>query len=165
MKNLLVLASALLFLISFARTTVAASSTTTKTTAQMTRLPFQGVRESKETYRVDPLTMAVTASGSGVANQLGQFTTRYTAEVDLLDFSWSESAEFIGVNGDSIQMKGVGQATASRTPTMFNLVEIYTITGGTGRFTGASGTLTLHRLFSITTGAASDTFEGYIFIP
>ena len=165
MKNLIVLASALLFLIPFARTTSATSSTTTKTTAQMTRLPFQGVGESTEIYRVNVSMLSVTASGSGVANELGQFTARYAAEVNLLDLSWSESTEFVGVNGDSIQMKGAGQATASRTPTMFNLIEIYTITGGTGRFTGASGTITLHRLFSIATGAASDTFEGYIFIP
>jgi hypothetical protein len=47
---------------------------------------------------------------------------------------------------------------------MFNVVEIYTITGGTGRFTGASGTFTLKRLVSVTAGVASGTFEGYILI-
>jgi hypothetical protein len=67
-------------------------------------------------------------------------------------------------NGDSLQAKGVGQAIEDRTPGMFNVVEIYTITGGTGRFTGASGTFTLKRLVSVTAGVASGTFEGYILI-
>ncbi len=165
MKKLLVFAIALTLLIPFARTTFAASSTTAKSTVQRTRLPFKGTMESTETYAVDFPTMSVTASGSGTGTPLGQFTVKYGAEVNLLDFSWDESTELIGFNGDSIRMKGLGQATQNKTPTLFNVVEIYTITGGTGRFSGASGTLTLNRLFSIATGATSGTFEGYVFTP
>ena len=163
MKKLLVLAVFLLSLVPLARTTFAAPAV--KIPTKMTRLPFQGSVQSTETYASDIRTMSVSAQGSGNANQLGQFTIKYSGEVNLLDLSWNESAQLIGVNGDSIQMKGMGQATENKTPTMFNLIEIYTVTGGTGRFSGASGTITLHRLFSITTGATSGTFEGYIFIP
>ena len=48
---------------------------------------------------------------------------------------------------------------------MYNVIEIYTITGGTDRFAGASGTLTLKRLVSLTTGVTAGTFEGTILIP
>jgi len=72
---------------------------------------------------------------------------------------------FAGTNGDSLQAKGVGQAIEDRTPGMYNVIEIYTITGGTGRFAGASGTFTLKRLVSVTAGVAASTFEGYILLP
>jgi hypothetical protein len=48
---------------------------------------------------------------------------------------------------------------------MFKIIEIYTITGGTGRFASASGTFTMNRLVSITVGVASGHFEGYILLP
>lgn len=170
MKKLLVFTMTLitlLFLIPLAHTVFAASTpvTTPKVTEKMTRLPFRGATQSIETYTIDFPRMSVNANGSGNADQLGQFTIRYSGEVNLLDLSWSESTQFIGVNGDSIQAQGVGQATENQTPLTFNLVEIYTITGGTGRFSGASGTLTLHRFFNISTGTTTSTFEGYIFVP
>ena len=164
MKKLLVLAMALLFLIPLARTAFAAPESVTVTT-KMTRLPFRGTMQSTETGVTVFPTMSVTASGIGNATQLGQFTISYQVEVNLLDLSGIESARFIGTNGDSINTKGVGQAAENRTPGMLNLVEIYTITGGTGRFAGASGTITLNRLVSLTTGAAASSFEGYILIP
>jgi hypothetical protein len=86
-------------------------------------------------------------------------------EANLLDMSVSESVSFAGKNGDSLQATAVGQAFEDRTPGMFKVVEIYTITDGTGQFAGASGTFTLNRLLSIDAGLASSTFEGYILLP
>ena len=167
MKNLLVLVLALIFLIPLVHTAFAAPATdvTPGLTAKLTRLPFKGTIQSTETYvTVSPL-MSVNASGSGDATQLGYFTVNYELEVNLQDLSGAGSIYFAGTNGDSIQAKGIGQAVANRTPDMFNIVEIYTITGGAGRFAGASGTITLNRLISITTGAAASNFEGYILMP
>jgi hypothetical protein len=47
---------------------------------------------------------------------------------------------------------------------MYNVVQIYKITGGSGQFAGASGTFTLKRLVNRTVGVASGTFEGYVII-
>jgi hypothetical protein len=163
MKNLLVFAIAMIFLIPLARTVVAAPAV--KTTGTMTRVPFKGTLQSTEIYGNSLTTMSVSANGSGNATQIGQFTIRYQSEVNLLDLSVIETAQFMGSNGDSIQARGVGQATENRTPGMFNVIQIYAITGGTGRFAGAGGTVTLNRLMSITTGATSSTFEGYILMP
>jgi hypothetical protein len=171
MKNLLVLAMALLFLIPFARTAFAAPARemipnmATKAPVNMTRLSFKGTAQSNETAVTVFPTMSVTASGSGNATQLGQFTITYEVEMNLMDLSTIESARFVGTNGDTLSAEAIGQATENRTPGMLNLVEIYRITGGTGRFAGASGTITLNRLVSVTTGVAASTFEGYVLIP
>lgn len=167
MKNLLILILALIFLIPLARTVFAAPAAEVRpnVTAKLTRLPFKGTIQSTETYVTVSPVMSLNASGSGDATQLGPFTVNYEVEVNLLDLSGAGSMYFAGTSGDSIQAKGIGQAVPDRTPDMFNVVEIYTITGGTGRFAGAGGTITLNRLISITTGAAASTFEGYILMP
>lgn len=163
MKSLLVFGLALIFLIPLARTVFAAPATSVAP-AKATRLPFKGTMQSNETYSTVFPTMYVTANGSGDATPLGPFTVSYHVEQNLLDLSEIESAQFAGTNGDSFQAKGVGQAIEDRTPGMYNVIQIYTITGGTGRFAGASGTFTVKRLVSITAGVASSTFEGYILI-
>lgn len=153
----------MIFLIPLARTVAAAP--TVRPTEIMVRVPFKGTLQSTEIYGNSLRIMSVSANGSGNATQIGQFTIRYQSEVNLLDLSAIETAQFMGTDGDSLQARGIGQVTENRTPGMFNLIEIYTITGGTGRFAGASGTVTLNRLISITTGATSSTFEGYILMP
>jgi hypothetical protein len=167
MKNLLVLGIALMFLISVARTAFAAPSpeTTPDVTTKVTRFPFKGTVQSTETSVTVFSTMSVTGSGSGNATELGSFTINYQVEINLMDLSGTETARFTGNNGDSITAEAVGQATENRTPDMLNVVDIYKITGGTGRFNGASGTFTLNRLVSTTTGASSSTFEGYLLMP
>jgi hypothetical protein len=163
MKSLLVFVLALILLIPLARTAFAAPSADLSP-AQVTRLLFQGTIQSNETYSKVSPSLYVTANGSGESTALGLFTVSYHTEVNLLDFSEVESVQFAGRNGDSLQAKGLGQSIEDRTPGMYNVVEIYTITGGTGRFAGASGTFTLKRLVSRTAGVASSTFEGYVLI-
>ena len=164
MKSLLVLALASVFLIPLAGRVTAAPAVEAAPLRPI-RIPFNGTMQSNETYSTAFYTMFVTANGSGDANELDQFTVSYQMEANLLDMSVSESVYFAGMNGDSLQATAVGQAIEDRTPGMFKVVEIYTITGGTGRFDGASGTLTMNRLLSIEAGIASSSFEGYILLP
>ena len=164
MKSLLVVALALIFLVPLGRTVFAASASN-PVSAKTTRLSFQGKMQSSETYSTISSTRYITATGSGESTVLGPFTVSYHVEWNLLDLSEVQSAQFAGINGDSIQVKGVGQAIEDRTPGMYNVVEIYTITGGSGRFAGASGMFTVKRLVSVTVGITSATFEGYILMP
>jgi hypothetical protein len=168
MKALLVLAIALLFLIPLDQNVAAAPATSTAAATaptQSTRLAFKGTMQSNETYSTAFYTLFVTATGSGEATRLGRFTASYQMESNLMDMSVSETISFTGTNGDTLQAKALGQAVEDRTPGMFRIVEIYTITGGTGQFAGASGTLTMNRLLSFTLGIATSTFDGYILLP
>jgi hypothetical protein len=120
--------------------------------------------QAEETYSTIFPTMYVTANGTGASGELGSFTLSYHVEQNLHDLSQTESAHLAGTNGDSLQAQGVGQAIEDRTPGMYNVVTIYTITGGTGRFAGASGTFTVKRLVSHTARLSSSTFEGYLLL-
>lgn len=166
MKNLLVFALALMLVIPLARTVLAAPAEKEKAIpSNMRRLPVRGIVHSTETYTADFNTMFATASGWGEVSELGRFTVNYETKVNILDLSGTESARFVTANGDSLQVTGVGQATEDQTPGIYHVVEIYTITGGTGRLTNASGTLTLKRVVVLATGSTAGTLEGYVLVP
>jgi hypothetical protein len=164
MKSLLDFARSLVFLIPLARKGSAAPAVTPVPT-KTTRIPFKGTLQSNESYRTIFPTMFVTATGSGEVTLLGQITVHYQTKVNLSDLSQSGSVSLAGISGDSILAKGVGQAIEDRRPGMFSVVEIYTITGGTGRFARVSGSLTLKRRVSVTGGISSGSLEGYIVLP
>ena len=129
-------------------------------------LPFRGSSEAVETYQANGPTMSVTAIGSGEATQLGRYTVSYGVEVDLQTLSGTGlSAQFVAANGDSLFAEGSGQATPTDDPTIFSIVETYTITGGTGRFANASGSFTLNRTVNLVTGETSGTMNGTIVLP
>ena len=85
--------------------------------------------------------------------------------VNLSDSSATGTFHFIAANGDSIFTEIVGQAEPTGTPGVNHIVEINTITGGTGRFAGATGSFTLERLIDLTTGVTSGSFKGTITSP
>ena len=129
-------------------------------------LPFKGTIEALETYQVNGPTMSVTASGSGESTHLGRYTVTYEVQVDLPTGTGTGlSAQYVAANGDSLFAEGSGQATPTDDPSVFVVVETYTITGGTGRFDGATGTFTEERQVNIETGVTSGTISGTIVIP
>jgi hypothetical protein len=127
------------------------------------QVPFHGSIQGVEIDVVQPpATLLVEGSGAGIATDLGRFTMTYQATVDLSDGSGIGSLQFIAANGDSIFTEFVGQGTPTGTPGISHIVEFNTITGGTGRFAGASGTFTVERLVDLTTGFTSGSFNGTI---
>jgi hypothetical protein len=163
MKRLFIFAIALILVIPLARTALAAPAG--KAATQFKRLPISGTMQSMEAYDLKVTTMSVNANGSGTATQIGQFTLTYQGKLDFSDLSTAESARLKASNGDRIDLTGVGQATQSTTPSIFNIIQIYKVTGGTGQFAGAGGTITLNRIFNIASGLSSATFDGYILLP
>jgi len=78
------------------------------------------------------------------------------------------SAEWIAANGDSIYTTVVGSAIPG--DVVFTITEIHTITGGTGRFSGAEGSFTVHRTHVVApsddgTHVTSGWLEGTITSP
>lgn len=129
-------------------------------------VPFKGSIEAQETYQVNGPTMSVTATGSGQATHLGRYTVTYEVQVDLATGTGTGlSAHYVAANGDSLFAEGSGQATPTDDPDVVMVVETYTITGGTGRFEGATGSFNEERKVNLVTGATAGTINGTITFP
>jgi hypothetical protein len=128
-------------------------------------LSIKGTMQAVETLDfTTPPIMTSTASGLGNATHLGQYTLSFEVEVNLETIAGTGTAHFVAANGDSLYAVGTGQATPTNEPNVFKVVENYTITGGTGRFAGASGNITTDRIVDLNTGITSGTISGNIML-
>ena len=144
---------------------VLASATFAAPAAEERQLLLKGSFEATETHEFGPGIMFVDAIGVGNATQLGLFTYDLQAQVSLPSLAATASATLIAANGDMIFGAGVGQGTPTADPNLVSIVETYTITGGTGRFAGATGSFTVERLIDRVTLASSGTISGSIVLP
>ena len=140
-------------------------------------MPFKGDVEGADTYDVSNFpVMVIDTTAGGVATQLGRYTVSSELTVDLAAGSAFGSAHFVAANGDSLYTTStaVGEPVGAPADVTTRVTETHTITGGTGRFAGASGSFTLVRL-AVFTGepdgsglfATADTegsFEGTIIL-
>jgi hypothetical protein len=139
------------------------------------QVPFRGTLEGVETTTsitpgIPPIPpMAnIQGTGTGRASHLGLFTYDNPHVVNLGTRHAIGSWVFTAANGDTVIADVVGDATiVSGTPpfAILSIVETLTITGGTGRFTGATGSVTVERSVDQTTGATTGSFEGTISSP
>lgn len=137
------------------------SLTTVVGGAGAAQTPFKGTVRAVETVVAVPPTASLTRDGTGTSTYLGKYTEHIVMTIDLPTMSSAGAATFTAANGDTVTSTLVGQATPTDATT-FSIVEIYTITGGTGRFAGATGTFTLQSTVDETTGISSGTFSGVI---
>jgi hypothetical protein len=129
------------------------------------QVPFNGSWVSHETYDVQFPVMFVHGTATGYATQIGRYTATYEEQVDLLTGSSVGAITVVAANGDVIFATQTGQGDPTPDPDIFSIVEVSTITGGTGRFVGATGTFTIARLVDLTTGDSSGSFSGTISHP
>jgi hypothetical protein len=129
------------------------------------QVPFKGTLQAFETDQLDlpNQTLFVTGNGSGNATQLGRYSVEYHVTVSLVSGGGPASIRLVAANGDAIFATGSGQGSPTEIPGVHLIVERYTITGGTGRFEGASGSFTVVRLVS--EDVTSGTFDGNIVMP
>lgn len=136
--------------------------------AAQSRVPFRGSIQGQESdvfQGPPPGTLAVDGSATGIATQLGRCTFTWQVTVNLADGSAIGSSQFIAANGDVLYATTVGQGEPTDTPGVSRIVEINTITGGTGRFNLARGSFTVERLVDLTTGLTSGAFHGTVSSP
>lgn len=132
------------------------------------QVPFSGSVQGRETdvfQGPPPGTLLVDGNGKGIATHLGRFTLAWNVTVNLASGAGTGFAQLIAANGDSIYTTLVGQGEPTDTPGVNRIVEINTITGGTGRFSDAAGSFTLERLVDLATGFTSGSFHGTITSP
>jgi hypothetical protein len=123
--------------------------------------PFKGTVNAVETGQIVFPTRFLDRTGTGTATYLGRYTEHVVMQINLPTLSSTGTAIFTAANGDTLTATVAGQATRTG-PTALSIVEIYTVTGGTGRFVDATGTFTLTSTLDQTTGASTGTFTGAI---
>lgn len=122
-------------------------------------VPFRGSLEG--TVTITPLTppfSSVVITASGNATGLGAFTLQVPHIVNFATATGEGTFTFTAANGDRLTASFTGRADTSQP--IFSIVENATITGGTGRFAGATGTFTARRLFDPSAQSTTGTFEG-----
>ena len=144
---------------------VLASSVLAAPRAAERELLLKGSLETTETQLAIFPTVFVNGTGSGNATELGLYTMIYQAQVNIPTLAGSTSATLVAADGSSLFAEGTGQGTLTVTPGIVSIVETYTITGGTGRFEGASGSFTVKRVLNRATGVSSGTIRGTIVLP
>jgi hypothetical protein len=128
-------------------------------------LLLKGTVQATETQNVVFPYNYINLNGSGNATQLGLYTYSLQAVLDLRTLSATATATFVAADGSSLFTEGTGQGTPTQTPGVISIVETLTITGGTGRFDGASGNITIQRLVNRATFTSSGTIDGLIVLP
>lgn len=98
--------------------------------------------------------------GEGTASHLGKFTVVGEITLNLATASGTGTGTYTAANGDELTVTSVGSAVLAGG--IATVTETVTVTGGTGRFAGASGTLTVIRRVVQATGASSGTIDGTI---
>ena len=134
-----------------------------RTAAAAKEVPFKGSLSGVVTVTFDPPPSplaSVLIEGSGHATHLGRFVVSMPHRVSFATATGTGTIQFTAANGDLLTADFTGQADTSTS--VFSIVETATITGGTGRFSDATGLFTIKRLFDTVTGLTSGSFEGTI---
>ena len=133
--------------------------------ATQTQIPLKGAFQGSDSV-TPPVTIITTATGTGT--NLGRFSFEQELTVNNANFTDTGSAHWITANGDAIYTRVVGSAIPG--DVVLAVTEIHTITGGTGRFSGAQGSFTVHGTHVIApsddgTHVTFGRFEGTIILP
>jgi len=101
----------------------------------------------------------------GQATHLGRFIMDFSHRVNLVTLAGSGKAVFTAANGDTLMTDVEGTATPAGSPTAFTVTETHTVTGGTGRFTNATGQFTITRAVDFADPFTSGQMKGWISTP
>jgi len=123
-------------------------------------LPAQTAADLVKLAKEKPGTLSFGTSGTGTASHIGQFTLVDDGFANLSTGSGGGRVTFTAANGDSFTATEIGSAVIESG--FADVTDDATITGGTGRFAGATGTITILKRVDISTGFSSGSFEGTI---
>ena len=130
------------------------------------QVPFKGSFEGDVTHTpLDPPFDSVYVDATGNATHLGRFTLDIPHVVNRANRTAIGSYEFEAANGDMVYADFTGQAMPTAIPGVLYIEETATITGGTGRFAGATGSFISERWFDTIAGTTIGSFEGTISSP
>ena len=127
------------------------------------QVPFKGRLDGVATVTpLNPPFVSVVIEGFGNATQLGHFTVSIPHLVDRSNSTLVGSYEFTAANGDTLTADFTSQVTPTDVPGVVNVAVTATITGGTGRFAGATGSFVGERVADMVHGTVTESFDGTI---
>ena len=130
------------------------------------RVPFRGSLAGTATVTpLNPPIVAVRIEATGTATHLGRFTLEAPHTVNQATLTAVGTYLITAANGDTITANLAGTATMVNPPNVISITETATVTGGTGRFAGASGSIEVKRMFNRATAVTTGTLEGWISQP
>ena len=109
-----------------------------------------------------PGTAQVAVSAEGTATILGRFTIALPHTVTFATQSAEGAFTIVAANGDRITGTFRGRAQVGP---IVSIVEEADVTGGTGRFSGATGSFRIERVFNPAAGTTAGSFVGAISAP
>jgi hypothetical protein len=130
------------------------------------QVPFRGTLAGTAT--ITPLggpMVAVEIDATGTATYLGRFTLEAPHVVNQATLTAVGTYTLTAANGDTITADLAGTARMVEPPNVIAITETATVTGGTGRFADASGTIQVERVFNRATGVTTGSFSGWISTP
>jgi hypothetical protein len=132
------------------------------------RLPLKGSETG--TFRLlspcETGGMILEVTGTGHTTRLGNYSGRYRECLDPATGAVTGGTfTLTAANGDKVFGTYSGQARPTDTPNVVVYEDPGVITGGTGRFAGASGTMTTSGLANLATGEYSGTVAGSVSRP
>ena len=134
--------------------------------AAQVQVPFRGSLGGVVTHTpVDAQTDPVLVTATGNATHLGKFALSVPHLVNTTTKTAAGEYQFTAANGDTLTAQFTGQASPTMTPGVLYIVETATITGGTGRFAGATGSFVAERLYDRIAGTTIGSFTGSISAP
>ena len=118
-------------------------------------LPFTGSFTIRTTGTLNcpptcpPTTLRVDGVEEGTATHLGRFTAVSVETVDLASATATGTMDFTAANGDRLLTTTTGGEDQFVPPNISHVTIAATVVGGTGRFAGATGTLTIRHVTEI----------------
>jgi hypothetical protein len=120
-------------------------------------LPLKGTLQATEAVDGDLHHLV----GTGNGTDLGRFTFTAYITVDEVTGEGVGTVVWTAANGDQIFASTTGEVVLEGFPNII-ITETQIITGGTGRFIAASGTIIVGRSLNLLTGVTIGSFTGTI---
>ena len=129
-------------------------------------VPFKGMLSGTAVVTpLNPPMVAVRIDAGGTATHLGRFTLLAPHIVNQATLVGVGTYLITAANGDTITADLAGTAAMVEPPNVLAITETATVTGGTGRFAGATGSIQVERVFNRATGVTTGTLDGWISMP
>jgi hypothetical protein len=119
--------------------------------------PFKGTLSATEAVTGN----AHQLTGAGIGTQFGNFTYSAAIVINEETLAADGTVVWTAANGDRVNATMHGEVVGFEYP-IITIVEQQIVTGGTGRFANASGSIVVNRTLNLETGQTSGSFNGAI---